>query len=213
MVQTNLSIMPGRGGTPLQGQIDFAYDQAANTIALGSSALATPATRIELSGTLGKDASKQALRVHLRTTDLNDLLPALAMLEQNPPTEIKLLKLNNGSATVDGVVSGPLDDPRFLGQVTVSNGEVQGHPFDRFAGEIDATLREIQANQVILARGPTEVTGTAKLTARAGSFEDAAVASRLTVRNVAVGDLVREAGSALAISGTGSSPRRALVQR
>src|SRR6185369_2273118 len=72
-------------------------------------------------------------------------------------------------------------------------------------GEIDATLREIQANQVILARGPTEVTGTAKLTARAGSFEDAAVASRLTVRNVAVGDLVREAGSTLAISGTGSA--------
>jgi translocation and assembly module TamB len=204
-VRANLAITPVAGGSPLQGQIDAAYDQATGTLALGSSAIATPATRVELSGTLGPDTSKQTLRVRLRTTDLNDLLPALAMVEDKPPSEMPLLKLKNGSAAIDGTVTGPLDDPHFVGQATVSNGEVQGYAFDRFAGEIDATLREIQASQVVLGRGITEVTGSAKLTAREGSFEDATVTSQLSIRNAALGDLVREAGSSLAITGMGSA--------
>ena len=92
----------------------------------GRRSFATPATRVEVSGTLGK-----MLQVRLRSTDLNDLLPALAMAEENPPSEIPL-KLRNGSVTADGSVTGPLDDPHFTGQVTVSNGEIQGYGFDRF---------------------------------------------------------------------------------
>jgi translocation and assembly module TamB len=49
------------------------------------------------------------------------------------------------------------------------------------------------------------VTGTAKVTARAGSFDDAAVTAQLSVRNASVAELAREAGSSLAIAGTGSA--------
>src|SRR5665213_3832126 len=115
MARANLSIVPATGGVPVDGHLDVAYDQAGGTVALGSSSIATPATRVEVSGTLG-----QMLRVRLRSTDLNDLLPALAIAEDNPPTEIPL-KLRNGSVTADGSVTGSLDAPRFAGQVTVSN--------------------------------------------------------------------------------------------
>ena len=200
--RANLSVVPSSGGMPIEGHLDVAYDQAAGTIALGSSSLATPATRVEVSGTLGK-----MLQVRLRSTDLNDLLPALAIAEDNPPSEIPL-KLRNGSVTADGSVTGSLDDPRFTGQVTVSNGEIQGHGFDRFSGEIDASRMELNGTRLAVSRGGMTVSGSASLMARAGSFDDAGVTGQLDLRNAAVGELAREAGSTVEIVGTGSATVR-----
>jgi translocation and assembly module TamB len=200
--RANLSIVPSSGGMPIEGHLDVAYDQATGTIALGSSSLATPATRVEVSGTLGK-----ILQVRLRSTDLNDLLPALAIAEDNPPSEIPL-KLRNGSVTADGSVTGPLEDPRFSGQVTVSNGEIQGHGFDRFSGEINATRMEVSGTRLAVSRGAMTVSGSASLTVRAGSFDDGAVTGQFELRNAAVGELAREAGSTVEITGTGSASVR-----
>jgi translocation and assembly module TamB len=202
IARANLSIIPAPGGMPIEGHLDVAYDQAGGTVALGSSSLATSATRVEVSGTLGK-----MLQVRLRSTDLNDLLPALAMAEANPPSEIPL-KLRNGSVTADGSVTGPLDNPHFAGQVTVSNGEIQGHAFDRFSGDLDGTRMEIDGTRLVVSRGGMTVTGSAHVMARGGSFDDAALAGQLEVRNAPVGDLLREAGSKVEIAGTGSASIR-----
>ncbi|MCU1334726.1 MAG: translocation/assembly module TamB [Bryobacterales bacterium] len=208
MARASLSIAPAASGAtpasgaPVEGHLDVAYDQAAGTLALASSYFATPATRVEVSGTLGK-----MLQVRLRSTDLNDLLPALAMTETNPPSEIPL-KLRNGNATAEGSVTGPLDNPRFTGPVTVSNGEIQGHGFDRFSGEIDATRAEISATKFALSRGATTVSGSARLTAREGTFDDAGVTGQLELRNASVGELARELGSTVEIMGTGSASVR-----
>ena len=203
MARANLGIVRASGGgVPVEGHLDVAYDQAGGTVALGPSSFVTPATRVEVSGTLGK-----VLQVRLRSTDLSDLLPALAMVEENPPSEIPL-KLRNGSVTADGSVTGPLDDPRFAGQVTVSNGAIQGHGFDRFSGEIDATRMEINGTRLAVSRGGMTVSGTASLSAREGSFEDAGVTGQLELRNAAVGELAREAGSTVEIMGTGSASVR-----
>jgi translocation and assembly module TamB len=200
--RANLTVLPASGGMPIEGHLDIAYDQAAGTVALGSSSIATAATRLEVSGTLGK-----MLQVRLRSTDLNDLLPALAMAEQNPPTEIPL-KLRNGSVTADGSVTGPLEDPRFSGQLTASNGEIQGYGFDRFSGEIDATRMEVSGTRLAISRGAMTVSGSASLTAREGSFDDAGVTGQFELRNAAVGELAREAGSTVEIAGTGSASVR-----
>jgi len=203
VARANLSIVQASaGGVPVEGHLDVAYDQAGGTVALGTSSFVTPATRVEVSGTLGK-----MLQVRLRSTDLNDLLPALAMAEENPPTEIPL-KLRNGSATADGSVTGPLDDPRFAGQITVSNGTIQGHGFGQFSGEIDATRMTISGTRLTASRGLMTLTGSASLTARAGSFDDAGVAGQLELRNAPVGELAREAGSTAEIMGTGSASVR-----
>ena len=190
------------GGPPVDGHLEVAYDQAAGTIALGSSSFATPATRVEVSGTLGK-----MLQVRLQSTDLNDLLPALAMAGENPPSDIPL-KLPNGSVAADGSVTGPLDAPRFVGQVTIINGEFQGHGFERFTGDIDATRMEIIGTRLAVSRGGTTVTGSASLLAREGSFEDAGVSAQLELRNAVLDQLAREAGSTAQIKGTGSATLR-----
>jgi len=197
--RAELAVVPAPGGAPVDGHLDVTYDQAAGTVALGSSSVATPSTRVEVSGTLGK-----MLQVRLRSTDLNDLLPALAMVEKNPPSEIPL-KLRNGSATADGAVTGPLDDPRFTGQVTVSNGEIQGYVFDRFNGELDATEKEISGTRLTVSRNGMTASGSLRLTAREGSFEDAGITGQFDLRNASVAELAREAGSAVQITGTGSA--------
>jgi translocation and assembly module TamB len=199
MARAALSVTPAAGGTAINGHLDATYDQASATIALGSSSLATPATRLEVSGTLG-----QMLQVRLRSTDLNDLLPALAMAEDNPPSDIPL-KLRNGSATADGSVTGPLDQPRFVGQVTVSNGVIQGHGFDQFSGEIDATRQEISGTKLTVSRGAMIASGAATLKAREGSFDDPSVAAQFELKNASVNELVREAGSTVEVLGTGSA--------
>ena len=190
---------PADGGTPMNGHLDVAYDQAGGTIALGSSSFATPATRVEVSGTLGK-----MLQVRLRSTDLNDLLPVLAMAEDNPPSEIPL-KLRNGSVTADGSVTGPLDQPRFVGQVTVSNGVIQGHGFDRFTGEIDASGQEISGTRLTASRGAMTASGAVSLKARDGGFDDPSVAAQFDLKNASVGEMAREFGSTVEIMGTGSA--------
>ena len=199
MARADLGIVPAPGGAPVDGHLEVAYDQAAGTLALGSSSFATPATRVEVSGTLGK-----MLQVRLRSTDLNDLLPALAMAEDNPPSEIPL-KLRNGSATADGAVTGSLDAPHFVGQVTVSNGEIQGFGFDQFNGEIDATRMEIGGTRLTVSRNGVSATGSVRLAARQGSFEDAGITGQFDLRNASVAELAREAGSTVQMTGTGSA--------
>ena len=61
----------------ITGQIDIHYDQRAGTVSFGESRIATPATSLNLSGTLG-----QNLDVRARSTNLDDLLPALAHVER-----------------------------------------------------------------------------------------------------------------------------------
>jgi translocation and assembly module TamB len=202
VTRANLGIVPAAGGTPVEGQVDLMYDQAAATLALGSSSFATTATRVNVAGTLGK-----MLQVRLQSTNLNDLLPALAMTEENAPSEIPL-KLRNGSATAEGVVTGPLDNPRFTGQVTVNNGEIQGYGFERFSGELDATRTDISGARLAISHGAMTVSGSARVTARQGSFDDPTVSGQFEVINAPVAELAKEAGSTVEVMGTGSASVR-----
>ena len=52
------------------------------------------------------------------------------------------------------------------------------------------------------------VSGSASLTAREGSFDDAGVTAQFDLRNAPVGELAREAGSTVEITGTGSASVR-----
>ena len=201
-LNAKLTVTPAATGAPLEGSIDANYDQTAGTLALGSSWIATPASRLELSGTLG-----QKLQVRLRTNNADDLLPALAMAQQNAPTALPL-KLINGVAIAEGVVTGALDDPHFSGQINATNGSVEGHAFDRFATQLEADRREVRAERVALARGNTELTGAATLTASNGSFDDAALTATANAKGIDIAAALNELGSTFEASGTGSATAR-----
>ena len=198
-VQGNIGIYPARSGPPIEGHLDVAYDQAAGTIALGKSYVSTNASRVDFNGTLG-----QSLDVRAQSTNLDELLPAIAAISPDAPKELPL-KLNTGQAAAVGTVKGPLDDPHFTGQVSVTNGIVGGHAFDSFTAAAEASRAKIVLNTFTLTRGTTTVDGQATLTARDGSFENAAVDAKLNAHNVQLADAAKEAGTKFDVTGVASA--------
>jgi translocation and assembly module TamB len=190
-------------GAPIEGRLDASYNQDASEVTLGSSYVATPGTRLDVSGTVGR-----RLEIQLHCTNLGDVAAALPLFDET----VKELpvKLNGGSVTANGTVTGPLDDPRFRGQVEIVNGSVEGHAFDHFTAGADLSQSQIEASGFVLSRGPTEATGDATFTPRPISggqngFADAAVAAQFNLRNANVEELLKEAGSPVAAKGTASA--------
>ena len=150
-----------------------------------NSHVATPATRFDVSGTLG-----QTLDVHAQSTNLDDVLPAIAMAIETAPTEIPL-KLSNGfHAEFTGTVSGKLDDPRVVGQASITSASFKGHAFDHFASDVDATREHVKADRMTLSRGPTELTGSAQI----NPTKDGTVEARLNIKNVQIAEMLKELG-------------------
>ncbi|MBV8844703.1 MAG: translocation/assembly module TamB [Bryobacterales bacterium] len=194
--RVNFAIAPF-GSNPIAGRINASFDQSTGALTLNSSYAATAATRLDVSGTLDK-----TIQVQFRSTDLNDVLPALALADPQASQRQIPLELTNGLATASGSVSGRLENPQFQGQVSVTNGIVDGHAFDRFTATVNATKTSVAASRFTLARRMTDVSGNATITARQGSFDDAAVSGQATVRNADIQELAREAGSTIEVSGT-----------
>jgi predicted secreted protein len=160
--------------------------------------VSTPATRVEVQGALGK-----TLRIRGRTTRLEDILPVVEMVQGQRPAELPL-KLNNGSVSIDGTVSGPLTDPEFRGQVAVASAQVQEFTFDRFAADVTANKREAQARNIVAGRGRSTVAGSTTLTLRDHDGLDPGVVAQLTFRNVDLAEIAKEGGVKEPLAGIGT---------
>jgi translocation and assembly module TamB len=200
-LQAVASITPAGNGEPIQGQVDVRYDQQAGTVSFGDSHVATPATSVILSGTLG-----QNLDVRARSTNLDDVLPALALLDDGAPATLPLQldRTKQGEAAVVGTVSGSLNDPQFRGQATVTNASIEGHGFDRFSSDLTASQHSVALQHLALSRGPTEITGDAAVIAASGAFNgatggaatntflDGPLTAQLSVKNLQLAPAARE---------------------
>ena len=207
------AITPAGNGEPIQGQVDLRYDQQAGTVSFGDSRVATPATSVILSGTLG-----QNLDLRARSTNLDDVLAALALLGDGAPTSLPLQldRTKQGEAAVVGTVSGNLSDPQFRGQATVTNASIEGHGFDRFSSDLTASRQSVALQHLTLSRGQTEITGDAAIIAANGAvngasggainnsingnFMDGPLAAQLSVKNLRVAPTAREFGIATVAS-------------
>jgi translocation and assembly module TamB len=199
----SIGVYPGPE-KPIEGHLDVSYDQTGSALfEFGKSYLATAATRIDFSGVPG-----QSTDVRAQTTNLDELLPALALASPEPPKELPL-KLNNGRIVMTGVVKGPQGDPHFTGQGSVTNGiflvNNEGHAFDSFTATIDASRKAVHLSAATLARGSTTMDGQVDISPRNGSFEDAGIDAKFNVHNAQLAELSKEAGLKLDATGTGSA--------
>ncbi len=151
----NIGITAGAEGTPVEGQLDVSYDQESGIVRLGKSYLATPATRLDFSGALGG-----TLQVNARSTNLDDVTSAMSIAGYSAPAKLPL-KLNQGSASFAGIVSGPLDDLRVNGQAALTKASFEGHAFDRFTSDVDASREGVQLQRMTLTRGAAQIEGSA----------------------------------------------------
>ena len=176
----DLELAPAPGGAPVQGQLSAAYDTRAATLDLGRSSLTLPSSRIDFSGTLGKQ-----LAVRLETRDLNDFLPVLG-----PGAAALPVKLRNGSLTFDGAVSGSLEDPQAAGHLTAANVIYSGEEVDSIAGDVTVDRHNVAMRRATATRGSLRADFEGALGLRDWKADDSSlIAGSGTLRNAGVADV------------------------
>ena len=181
----DLALSPAGQGAPVHGRIAASYDASIGALDLGQSTLDLPASRIELSGSIG-----HRLQVHLETRDLNDFLPALGESTKALP-----VILQNGSVVFEGEVTGQLEDPHVSGRLTATGFTYDGRSFDRLEAGLTATPESLELRNAALTRG----TLRAEFHLAAGLLnwkpqDVASLSGGGTLRNAAVADLLALAG-------------------
>ena len=133
-VQAKVIISPAPRSAPVRGAITANYYGQSQTLDLGRSFVELPSTRLDFDGTLGRQ-----LRVHLRSTNLNDVLPAVLAASDSGTASIPV-QLENGSAVFDGTVTGSLTNPQIAGHATLTNFIYSQEKIDSLV--LDVTARK-----------------------------------------------------------------------
>jgi translocation and assembly module TamB len=196
-IETTLDVARAPGAIPIDGKVAMTFEQSAARLQFGNSALATPTTRVQFSGTLG-----ESMRANLESKNLADLLPGLAMASSEAPKELPL-ELVGGAATASVTITGPLASPVIAGHVTAGRFEARGQAFDQFAADVNVSRNELSARNITLAQRGAQVTGNGQLRLRDWRPVDtSALSAALTLRGGDLQHLVEQAGEKLPVSGT-----------
>ena len=186
----HLAIAPGRRGMPVTGQLNADYNGATESIDLARSYIALPNTRLDLSGSLGRE-----VQIRLVSHNLNDFLPAMQMGSKNPPKEMPIALEKGGSATFTGTVTGKLNAPRLTGHVALLNFEAQQRPFNSLVADLNASPSGASVQNAALTQGTLQ----ARFNASVGlnnwkALPTEPLAANATIANADLADVMALAG-------------------
>ena len=155
-------------GVPVDGAAHLNYDGRSATLTMTKTSLHTPQTRIEMDGVLGSTLN---LKLQAHAADLAEL-DALATAFQgvrperpastSPPRAVHL----GGTADLELLVDGNLDDPRIRGQLAGRNLEVENTQWRSLEFRVQASKSgiSIQNGSLLNARqGYVEFAGSSGL--------------------------------------------------
>lgn len=196
-LKARLDVKQSGRGIPVNGLVDVGFNERENVLTLGKSFLVTPASRIDVSGTLGK-----LLTVRLESRDLNDLMPAIALASDNPPKELPVKLGEGGSVLFEGTVAGRTESPQISGQVTASNFFVRSQPVDRLVTSFDATRDGAQINSIAIGQDTLRLQGAATIGLQNWKLvPSSALSGKLNLQNARIGKLLAAQGQKLPIDG------------
>jgi translocation and assembly module TamB len=139
------TIAPAPSGDPVSGQINATYDaRNGGNLDLGRSTISLPHSRADFSGSLNHE-----MRVHLETTDLNDVLPALGKSSADLP-----VKLNHGGVNFDGTVTGNLSAPQIAGHMRATSFSYQEESLDSLEADVQVAPDYVRLQNATAVRGP-----------------------------------------------------------
>jgi translocation and assembly module TamB len=178
----NLTISPAPSGDNVNGQINAIYDaRNGGNLDLGQSTISLPHTRADFSGSLGHE-----LKVHLETSDLNDMLPALSKSASSLPVTLK-----NGNVVFDGSVTGNLESPRIVGHMRAANVVYQQEPVDSLEADVQAASDSLRLQNAVAARGPLRAQFQGSIGLSEWKTSDASpVSATATVSNASAADIL-----------------------
>ena len=124
--------------TPVDGMGHLRYDGPRNSLELHQTRVEIPSTSVILNGQIGKHSN---LTVAAVVGDLNRLMRLMASWRKEP-TESALPEVS-GSAKLDAVVRGSLEQPAIRGQLNAQNLEVQGSQWSTVQLAFAATASQL----------------------------------------------------------------------
>jgi translocation and assembly module TamB len=185
-----LEISPAGNGPAARGEIVVRY-AAGKSVELGNSWIELPHSRIDVSGAVGS-----RLAVKARSRDIRDVPVA---------TEIAFAE-----ATFEGIVTGPLADPRISGRAAARQLSYGGHQFDSLAGDVavSADMATVRNGTVALGNVQAQGNGSVALTAWK-VMPASAIAANFDIRNADIAKIVAAAGQGeLPVTGSFSAAGR-----
>jgi len=210
VVSAQAAVTPGAGPNPLEGFADVTYRQREGRVELGQSWLAMSSSRAEFTGTLG-----QRLEVEVRSKDLEDFQPGMILVTAKPA--VMPVKLANGEARFQGVISGPLANPEIRGRAAASNLVFEGRTFEKVEARVTVAHDRAEAEDVLVSQRRMRLRGTVRVGLEKWSAtKDQPVAGSFTLRAPELAELLAEAGrkepaagdltAAVALTGTVGAP-------
>ncbi len=180
----NLTLAPARSGDAVRGQVHVAYDAGRGTLDLGQSTVTLPHSRVDISGALNSE-----LKIHLETSDLNDMLPALGQSAAGIPVKLGSGQVP-GAALFDGSVTGNLNNPRIAGHLRANNFTVSGQHMDSLEADVVAAADYLRVQNASAAQGQLRALfqGSVGLS-QWKTGETSPIAATVTLKNAALADL------------------------
>ncbi|MFN3324872.1 MAG: translocation/assembly module TamB domain-containing protein [Bryobacteraceae bacterium] len=197
----DLGVRPQDGSEPVEGEVHIVWNQQGGTIDFANSFVATPATRVNFNGTLGK-----RLRVGIYTSNLDEALPVIALISEKPVEPLPV-KLHQGFARFEGEVVGPLDDPRIAGQGLMTRFEARHERFEgrfeRISADIELSRGMASIRNLALTKERSQMEGDASAVLADWRFDEAnsKIEANFSVKGVEIEHLLTEAGQKLPVSG------------
>jgi translocation and assembly module TamB len=180
-VSANVTLAPAPGGPPVRGQVAASYNSLSGALDLGASTVSLPSSRVEVSGSLGRQ-----MKVHLETRDLNDFLPVLGERAASLP-----VKLEGGAILFDGTVTGQTDNPQIAGRTSLTRFSFSGESFDLLQADVNASPQAVRLQNAVAARGTLRAQFQGVLGLHNWKADGAsAIAASGNIRNASVTELV-----------------------
>lgn len=202
---------PAAGQLPVTARAKAAYQ--AHTLRIASLELATPASRLSGSGTLGR--LNESVHLTASTTDLGEFMPLIDALKPPGPLPVQF----NGAANFTGTARGSLAWPTFEGHFEArnfgtliprpstqsspsSNGEDVNVVWDEVSGDIVYDSTHAAVNHGILRRGNSELRLDANTQLQRGRLSrEFPLSVRAQVQRAEVADLQRLFGYSYPVTG------------
>jgi translocation and assembly module TamB len=191
---------------PLTLHATGSYDAAIDRLELPQFTLATPASRVQASGTLSATSS---LRLSVSTSSLADWFPLIAAVRGPALVPVTL----NGRAIFNGTMTGAVSAPQLAGALQVDDFEIDipATPntralktrWDSLATSIQLSFSSVAMRGASLRRGETSAEFDASATLEHGHFTgQSSVNLRATIANTSVSAVQAIAGTDYPVTGT-----------
>ena len=192
--EAKLRFAGSEGAPPFAGDLSVALLPGGNLL-FEPSSVQLGGTRVNVSGGIGT-----RIEIGLVSRNLDDLLPLLKAAGLTLP-ELPI-KIEQGIAQFDGVVSGGLERPHVTGRLRAGPVTALGRRVELVAAAIDATASEVRLTELRWKEASFDLQGYATLGLdRWSPAVNSPVSAKLTLVNAPIEAMLEAAGMAYPLEG------------